>query len=798
MPIRDNRFQLTDAESLAPAGFPGEWVDEVGGNMTLNLDTDTFIEGVSSIADQSSNNRIGIGWHEDANRDWSNSVFYIWMNCTVANKLALKRNGGIAVRFSTIGFDSGNWFEVYVDGSDTYFGGYKMLVVDIEEARRLAIEGFAQSPHLVGTHEGGSPEPNPAGTSALRNVTVMFETLSNSPGASDNCFVDAIWRLPLGQPGVIVSGKNTDVSPNRPWNWADIRDAGDNTDVTKAWGVISEADGVFRLNTPVQFGSDGSPDDGDHDFEDSNVVIAWESQIVLDGFYGFTVVGDSVNTQRFVAGVKTGSGDDAVGSQGWVVTAASDGPRWFIDCFDANIDDAQWQGCTLIHSMDFDLDNLNTEMRSCQLIDGQRIDHSTSQSPRSGAQFQKNTIIAADPRTFLEGELEEQSPNDDVAYIHTADPDKIKNNTFLFSGEHAILMLDDGTYAFPGNVFTGFGAEGTKDAALHYDPIEPQGDLVVETDPGDVPAQNTNPAFRFNDIAGSAVLYDGVSGIRFVDVPISRRISQPQFDSPDDPIFIQIWAVTDLTNDNPTAGDVALATSEPRFVSELVWGDSIPSSPTSASIMRFTFDPPFTPSSPASAQSPLMLWIGVFFEGENSDASPQDGITVGMATPSPEHFSTLDVRVKAGSPQPWTPNWGTFPNWYKGYAPGVVPGELTLNVSDAATPTMHNPVSPENVTINNNVSVTLTGVEPGTEIRVYPSQADNSPQDLTEIDGIESVGSPAEFTFSGPAGMRVDIVVLHVDFVLPPENRIEDFTIPTTSTSFPISQLLDRNFSNPA
>lgn len=792
MPIRDNRLQLTDAESLAPVTFPGEWVDEVGGSMTLNLDTDTFVEGVASVADQSSNNRIGIGWHEDANRDWSNSVFYIWMNCTVANKLALKRNGGIAVRFSTSGFDTGNWFEVYVDGSDTYFGGYKMLVVDIEEARRLAIEGFAQSPHLVGTHEGGSPEPSPAGTASLRNVTVMFETLSNSPGAVDNCFVDAIWRLPLGQPGVIVSGKNTDVSPNRPWNWADIRAAADNTDPTKAWGVISEADGVFRLNTPIQFGSDGSPDDGDHDFEDPNVVIAWESQIVLDGFYGFTIVGDSVNSQRFIAGVKTGSGDDAVGSQGWIVTAASDGPRWFIDCFDANIDDAQWQGCTLIHSLDFDLDHLNTEMRSCQLIDGQRINHSRSASPRSGATFQKNTIIAADPRGFLEGEFEEQSPNDDVAYIHSSDPDKIKECTFLFSGEHAIEMLDAGTYAFVKNVFTGFGAEGTKDSALHYDPIEPEGDVIAETTDGE-PAPTGNSPFRFNDLTGNYFFYDGVSSIRFVDFPIMRRVSQPQFDSPDDPIFCQIWDVTDVANDKPSDGDVALATSEARFVSELeVQGFP---SPIIQSRMRFRFEPPFVPPSPLN--SPAMLWVGIFFEGENSDASPQDGIFIASAQPSPEYGGN-DVRLKAGSPQPWTADSGTFANWFRMYAPGIVPGALTLNVSDAATPTMHNPVSPENVIINNNVNVTLTGIQPGTEIRVYPSQADNSPQDLTEIDGIESVGSPAEFTFSGPAGQRVDIVVLHVDFILPPENRIEDFTIPTTSTSFPISQLLDRNFSNPA
>lgn len=126
-------------------------------------------------------------------------------------------------------------------------------------------------------------------------------------------------------------------------------------------------------------------------------------------------------------------------------------------------------------------------------------------------------------------------------------------------------------------------------------------------------------------------------------------------------------------------------------------------------------------------------------------------------------------------------------------------GLVTLNITDAANPTVKNAAnSPENVTvINNNVSVTLTNIEPLTEIRVYLAEDFNSPIDTNQLAGIEDTGSPSEFTFSAAAGTVVDIVVHNVQYLLPPNNRIKNFTVPTSSTSFPISQILDKNFRNP-
>lgn len=124
-------------------------------------------------------------------------------------------------------------------------------------------------------------------------------------------------------------------------------------------------------------------------------------------------------------------------------------------------------------------------------------------------------------------------------------------------------------------------------------------------------------------------------------------------------------------------------------------------------------------------------------------------------------------------------------------------GQVILNLTGgASTPTFTDKQSP-GTAINNNISVTITGLEEFTEVRVYLAEDSTSPIDTNEIAGVEDSGSPSEFTFTAPAGTLVDIVVFNVDYLLPPNNRIKNYTVPTTDTSFPISQIPDRNFANP-
>jgi hypothetical protein len=119
---------------------------------------------------------------------------------------------------------------------------------------------------------------------------------------------------------------------------------------------------------------------------------------------------------------------------------------------------------------------------------------------------------------------------------------------------------------------------------------------------------------------------------------------------------------------------------------------------------------------------------------------------------------------------------------------GAIAQMITVSIPPART-TSGGPT----VNVTANVTVRMTNIIPGTEIRVYPVE---SPANLTEIAGIESVGSPNEFSFVAQAGLLVRIVVFHLDFVLPPANELI-LEIPISDTSFPISQVIDRNYFNP-
>ena len=110
-------------------------------------------------------------------------------------------------------------------------------------------------------------------------------------------------------------------------------------------------------------------------------------------------------------------------------------------------------------------------------------------------------------------------------------------------------------------------------------------------------------------------------------------------------------------------------------------------------------------------------------------------------------------------------------------------GEVTLNISGGNTPTIRNG-SGASTLINNAVSVTLTGLYAGTRIKVY-RQSDN-----LELAGTES--SNNSFTASLEAGVSVTIRMAS----LARRNTEFDLTVPSSDTTIPVSQQLDRVYEN--
>ncbi len=424
MAITDNRTSLTTNDATG--------LDDLTGAASGSTSTEYFIEGTGSQGIKVSKSVDGLLYDAGSAQDWSGNVFYIWFNCLTSGILDTLASGGIRVRFC--GETVTDWFEVYIEGNDTYTGGFRMAVVDIDEARTQA----------TGAGPGGTNGTTPA-TTAIRYVGIVFDVTGSVSGNVDNCFVDAMWRLPASTPGIIVDQQNTG---SVDWTWQDLVDAADVGDPNKAWGTIQRVDnGTISVNCPIRFGAN---DTNTHGFSDTNEVVGFENRLVPDGFYGIDILGNSGGTTNFSLGLKTGTGDAATGAQGGSISSA--GPRFFIDVDDANIDSADFYGVVIDGGGVISSASTVPEWISCILLDCSSMDITGI----GDAKFVRNNIVNANTA-------------DGVAFLTVDDISVIDFCTFNFSDGHAIEITSGGasSQTSKGNRFSGYGADATNDAAIY-------------------------------------------------------------------------------------------------------------------------------------------------------------------------------------------------------------------------------------------------------------------------------------------------------------------------------------------
>lgn len=118
-------------------------------------------------------------------------------------------------------------------------------------------------------------------------------------------------------------------------------------------------------------------------------------------------------------------------------------------------------------------------------------------------------------------------------------------------------------------------------------------------------------------------------------------------------------------------------------------------------------------------------------------------------------------------------------------------GNVIINITGGISPSVRNGVG-ATTTINNNVSVTIGGLNDLTEIRVYANGTNN---ELAGIeDAIDGTINNRSFTFGLNASTVVDIVIINKLYdTIPP--RINGYVVPSTNTSFNVVQLLDPNYN---
>jgi hypothetical protein len=111
-------------------------------------------------------------------------------------------------------------------------------------------------------------------------------------------------------------------------------------------------------------------------------------------------------------------------------------------------------------------------------------------------------------------------------------------------------------------------------------------------------------------------------------------------------------------------------------------------------------------------------------------------------------------------------------------------GAVTINVSGGATPSYRNGTA-ATTTVNNNITVTFSGLIANTEVRVYATSGD------AELAGVED--STTSFGASVSGGTDVYYTIHHE---LYEHIRVEGFIWPAAATTLPIQQRLDRNYVN--
>jgi hypothetical protein len=117
-------------------------------------------------------------------------------------------------------------------------------------------------------------------------------------------------------------------------------------------------------------------------------------------------------------------------------------------------------------------------------------------------------------------------------------------------------------------------------------------------------------------------------------------------------------------------------------------------------------------------------------------------------------------------------------------------GEVTLTIAGGGdTPTYKN-VPPSSIIINNDKSLTLTGMKDNTEVRIYAAGTQ------TELAGIENAidgtTDNRSFTFALPASTSTDMRIFNI-YYLPVVYL--SYTHPTTDSTLQIQQVFDRVYS---
>jgi hypothetical protein len=396
-----------DNTRLDAADAVTDW-DQIGAGPAEEANPDFVYQNTASITRQGTLSRDGVVLTDDVTSDISGAGTYntVIFKAIVTTPGLLETLANRGMSFY-IGSDASNHYVYDVHGNDTYPLTRSWLIVPID-------------PNVV-VHRS-----NTIGTPVLTAADWYgMDTIMTGTARDDNLGLDAV---DIGAGLTLVGGDGGDTDGV----WQDFVDYDEGT-VANRFGYAINADGfggIFVIIGMMNIGTATATV-----FNDSGVTLIFSDGLFAAGFSGITIdlqTGttdvDFIDTNFFGKGTEAGEDTRPV----LTVTGTS-------GAFDAD-------GCV------FDTFDTLTLTSACTLTGGKIT----------------NCEAVTQSSATLDGiEISGASTADGVAFITSNNPANIKNCNFTFSDGHAIEFDTTGTYTFDGNVFTGYGADGTNDAAVY-------------------------------------------------------------------------------------------------------------------------------------------------------------------------------------------------------------------------------------------------------------------------------------------------------------------------------------------
>lgn len=419
MAIKDNRILVDLADSAT--GWTS--IGSGGGAAAAAFDPDVSFDGGGSLTFNATTQVRGWIYNIGAGT-YAGNHFYFLLNCGIVGLLNNKSAGGVRARFGTSA--TTDYIESYIGGKNFYplsfGGGWSLFVVDID----YAFATYTNS--LLGTSAGTVP----SGPNAVTFVGLTVQSTSAPSSNKANSWIDNIYRLPPGNAGIIVEGTNS----GNPYTFSDVLSY---TETNLVPTFRKSFGGSYVSCVPIQIGN--TTTSSTHNFDDKNAIILFDNYPNANtNYYYIKLENTSGSTLNVKAGEKSGTGDDASGSQGWTVQSSNFAnnvadlgytipARWSLYA-NNNLANVALYGCSFSHAdiITFENANSTSEIVTTSFLDCTELVHSS------------NTQYTIDTGTPLFQRLTVVNANtvDNQAFVKTVNPTNIKFSSFQFSNGHAM------------------------------------------------------------------------------------------------------------------------------------------------------------------------------------------------------------------------------------------------------------------------------------------------------------------------------------------------------------------------